>query len=490
MRPQDALAPVRAIPRYLVPAMLGAAFAAALYPVWGLEGRWFYVTIAGLVMLSASMAFAGRFGNFVMILTFFCIPVAGFTKWIGLDGYDEDDRNAMPTSGMFGVGITDFMIAGLYLSWAFRILVLRSEPMPRLRRADVWVLLMIAAATLSIWGAFDRALGFYALEHVVKHALYYFYVSRHFRREHIPWLLGAIAFAIALEAVVAGIQNRLGILLGLMADKGAGGEKLESLYDVPGIEGVNRAMGTTYDPHALGLYLSMLLPFALVYLYTRGQRPSIRTGWALLIAAGLPAVVVTYARSGWISCALAIAITYAGLLAWRERHVLASLIGVGFALLLSAHVLATRVLERFTSAPSELVRGRFEQYPIAWSIWQENLLFGFGGGNYMLGMRQHNLDWAYDLPVHNVALFIGAEQGLLGVVAYYGLVASTLVLMGRLTASGREPERRIALASIAAVVAAVFDGMSNPHFREPTLYLFFWLIAAMAVAFTPQRSEK
>ena len=40
------------------------------------------------------------------------------------------------------------------------------------------------------------------------------------------------------------------------------------------------------------------------------------------------------------------------------------------------------------------------------------------------------------------------------------------------------------VATAAGIVSYVFDGMSNPIFREPTIYLWFWVLTGLAVAFT------
>ena len=83
-----------------------------------------------------------------------------------------------------------------------------------------------------------------------------------------------------------------------------------------------------------------------------------------------------------------------------------------------------------------------------------------------------------------MALFVGAEMGLLGVVAFYGLVVATLLRLLRLARRRQEPWQRLQVATAAGIVSYVFDGMSNPIFREPTIYLWFWVLTGLAVAFT------
>ena len=49
--------------RHAVVAFLGAVFAVILYKIWSLDGRWFYVSIAALIMLSVAGFSAPRFSD-------------------------------------------------------------------------------------------------------------------------------------------------------------------------------------------------------------------------------------------------------------------------------------------------------------------------------------------------------------------------------------------------------------------------------------------
>lgn len=475
---------VRAFPVLVLAAALGIAFAIGVNSVWNLEGRWFVVTVVGIALVSIAMIFARRYSDFLFVVLLFCTPLAGFAKWPFLDAVSERVKGAAPVSGTLGIGIIDFILAGLYFAWAFRIFVQRAEPFPRLGKTDFWVGLMLLACICSLWGTESPMLGLFALENLWKHVLLYFYVSRHFKRKHLPWLAAAFAFALAIEAGIAIVQNRMGLLVGLMLDKGAGGELLDFQEKVPGIEDVNRGTGTTYDSHALGAYIAMLLPYALVWLYARRLPGALRLLSGALLLLGLAGLIVTYSRSGWLSGGIALTVAALGLLLWREQYVLPSALGATVAGLLTAPWVFNKLFERFYNAPRELVSARFDQYAAAWNIWRDHLLFGAGAGSYMEQLTGKNLDWAFDSPVHNVPLYVGAELGLFGLIAYYGTIAVVLAAYWRLIRQRQEPLCRIALAAFAGMVAYVFDGMSDPLFRESVVYMMFWVTVALSVALT------
>jgi O-antigen ligase len=474
---------VRLLAPLLMAAVLGAVFALCLVQVWKLEGRWFVVTLIGLALLAVAMMVAGRFSEVAFIALLFSVPLAGFAKWSFLDEdrFSQDVRDAALYTGTLGVGVVDLLLIGLYGAWAFRILALRTEPLPRLERIDIWVGLFLLANVLSQWGAV-QPLAIFAFEHQLKYTLLYFYVSRHFRREHLPWFMASIAFALLVESAL-GILQSVGLVPpGIILDKGGGTELLQQQYQVPGIENIKRSTGSLYDSHALGTYIGMLLPFLLMFLYQPRLALRWRLGCVALVLMGMAALVTTYSRSAWIGTLLSGGVAFLVLLRWREPHVGKSLAVLAVLAVPAAPWLFSKLLARLFDAPIDLLLVRFEQFPIAWSIWRENFLFGAGAGNYMVRMDEMNTDWSLPEPVHNVILFIGAELGLLGVVAYYGLVA---VMFSRLWVLGslrHDPWSRLAMAAFAGTVSYVFDGMSNPLFREPTIYMCFWIHVALAVA--------
>lgn len=463
---------------------LGMGLAVALYPVWNLEGRWFVVATAGVVLLGVAMMFSGHFTHLGLVALLFSVPLAGLSKFTFLDEdvFSQIVRDASLYSGTLGLGFVDLLLLGLYANWLFRLLVLRSEPLPRLERLDLWVGLILLANLLSQWGAV-QPIGVFALEHQIKHALAYFYVSRHFRREHLPWLMAAIGVTVLTQSLVGLLQNRGTLPPGLILDKGAG-DRLDQQYLVPGIEDIIRATGTLYDSHALGTYLAMLCPFLLVYIYRGDLSVRLRLLAVATLGLAFAGLVFTYSRSAWLGTILSSSITLAALLVWRERHVGKSVFFGAILAALAGPFVLPRLFARLFDAPIDLLLVRFEQFPVAWSIWRENFLFGAGAGNYMLQVYEHNTDHRLFEPVHNVALFIGAEMGLLGVVAFYGLVLATLLRLLRLARRRQAPWHRLHVATGAAIVAYIFDGMSNPIFREPTIYLWFWVLTGLTVAYT------
>jgi hypothetical protein len=475
-------ADLRVLSRYGLVAFLGALFALCLYPAWSLELRWFVVVIAAIVMLSMAMIFISRFSDFLLILLMLCIPLAAFSKWLFVDpGLAIDE--AAPVSGAVSIGITDFLLAGLYLSWFVKIFITREQRLPRLEGIDKWVAFYVIAVVLSLWRTPDLPRGLWALEHLVKHVMVYFYVSRHLRKRHLRWFIIAIFWAIVLQSSLGIVQNQTGKFSGILIDKGKGGEYVDYQYSVPGIEDFTRASGTTHDSHAMGVYMAMLIPFTVVFLVST---PSLKGGYVLasrlLFALGTMALVVTFSRSAWISYGVSLLVVIGVFLMWRERFSVPAV----FALLVLTVLIAPwgvkYITTRFASAPKDIMTARFQQFVVAWNMWRDNLIFGQGAGSYMRALEVYNTNWSKNLPAHNVFLYIGAETGLLGVIGFYGIVIAAFSRCWRLLKGKSDLTRRMALAIFAGLIAYVLDGLTNPLFREAVVYMMFWFSVSLAAA--------
>jgi O-antigen ligase len=473
--------------RYGLTVALGALFALGLSPLWNLAPRWFVVVVTGFLLLCLSVIAVRRFADFLLIGLMFSIPFAGLTKWLFLEDLDPTVQKAAVFAGAIGVGLTDFLLAGLYLAWLGRIFVTRSAPLPRLHRLDGLALLLVAANVCSLLGAVPSlSLGLFALVHLVKHILVYFYVSRHLQAHHLRWFLAAVFFALLLEAGLGLVQHQTGRFKGLMIDKGTG-EMLDYQATVPGIEHIDRATGTTLASHSLGLYLAMLLPYPLVLSFSRSLGRPLRLLSMAFFVLGLAALVITFSRSAWLSCALSLSVAWAVYLWWGERHVLAWTLVLLAALLVPAPWAVDVILARFTTAPAEVLTARFDQFQVALDVWSHHPLFGFGAGNYVYAMRAYsNQSHEEDAIVHNVFLLLAAEMGLFGVVAFYGLIAAALSRLWGVIKAHRDPTCRVALAVLTGLVAYLLDGLTDPLFREPVVYLMFWFSLGLSVALVRQ----
>ena len=481
----------RALVVSVTAASLGAVFAFGLYNIWDLEKRWFVVAIGAVLGISAAMLLVRVFSDFVLVFTFFAIPFASFTKWFWPAQYAEDERGQLVYAGVLGVGLLDFILVGLYLSWFYRAFVLRERPPPGWFSTDWFLLAFLIVHLLASLGAMDFEAALGSTEYLARYVLLYFYISRNFAPRHIPWLLAAVCFVVILEAALGSIQFTTGKLLGIALDKGAGTSEIDFQYSVPGIETYKRATGTSYDSHALGNVIGMLLPFPLVLALAPGLRLPMRAVFAAMTLLAVLAIFVTLSRAAWLSSVIALGIGLGLIVAvWRERYVIPVVIATALAILAVLPFLGGFIYDRFANSPHEVLTTRYDQYEVALRVVSLYPIFGVGPGNWMRALQRHDFLWLEVLPPHNVVLWIMAETGVLGVACYIGVLTTTMVRLINLIRARHDMIGRLAMSTLLALISSVLVGLTDPTYREPNAWTLFWILIALSVALSRMSNQQ
>lgn len=468
--------------RYLATVIAGALIALAVYQMWSLETRYMVVAVAGVVLIAFSMAFLRQSSDFLLVALLFCIPLTNFCKYLLIGSYSDRDFGILRYSGTLSIGPVELLLIALYGMWFIRIVVTREDKPPHFEKPDIVLLLLLAAYVFSIPGTPIAKSGVFGVLYLGRYLLVYLYVSRHFERRHITWLLLAIAAALIIETSLAGVQYTTGKFVGIALDRGQG-VRIHDQYAVPGIEHRTRATGTVSESHTFGIYMAMLLMYAFAMVGYRGVSRSVRTLALGLFLAGAVAILVSFSRATWVSCAIALALMwYVRVAFWGEKQIVLPTLALPLLLAPLLPWGIEIIVERFETAGGELLQARFEQYPVAWAIWMDHFFFGYGLGNYMEALKTYNFGGAARLPVHNAFLWAAAETGLFGVLAFIGVLVGALRRCWRLVRAQREPICRIALAGMAGLVAYALDGLTDPLYREPVVFMMVWVTIAVSVA--------
>jgi putative inorganic carbon (HCO3(-)) transporter len=194
-------------------------------------------------------------------------------------------------------------------------------------------------------------------------------------------------------------------------------------------------------------------------------------------------IVLTLSRAAWVSTALALGLGLALIVGvWRERHVIPPLIGIAMAVLAALPLMAGFVYDRFANSPYEVLTTRFDQYTVALQVVRDYPLLGFGPGNWINALAQHDFLWLEVLPPHNVVLWVLAETGIVGFVFYLAILVSAAARLVRLIRNRRDLSGRLGMATLIALAATVLVGLTDPTYREPNVFAMFWLLIALSVA--------
>jgi O-antigen ligase len=239
-----------------------------------------------------------------------------------------------------------------------------------------------------------------------------------------------------------------------------------------------------WDPNIFGRYLALVLVVAAaVLLWVKDRRRLwLIAGAILVLWLGL---AQTFSQSSFIALLAGLAMLAA--LRWSRRWTLAVVVvGAVAAALVVLFVGGSGKLtaDRFnvdTSGRSHLISGGAE-------LFSERPLWGYGSGSFQKAYENH-LDGG-KAPVtisHTEPVTVGAEQGLIGLVLYVGLIVVALWTMGAglwARAPGRPTVFDVARAAVlAAFVALLVHTMAYAgFFQDPITYVLLALGASLAAA--------
>jgi O-antigen ligase len=261
-----------------------------------------------------------------------------------------------------------------------------------------------------------------------------------------------------------------------------------------------RLSGGFDDPNELAAVLVPSLVFCGYAFAALGDR---RIRWVLLPVAGMLGVALlrTDSQAGLLALAtaLVLALIFSGELRKQAAAIVACLVVAGtlFYTLVTAPVAFQTILSSNNTSNRESV------WAVAGSVISDHPLAGVGAGNFSVVEPFYTVR-AINLPrvdlitegelVHNSYLQVLAEMGIVGLVAFLGVIASTLVVgVGAVRALQRggdvESEwlaRAVVIGTAAMLVAYFF---ATNHY-EKQLWLMLGTCAALSSVARSSRSAR
>lgn len=306
------------------------------------------------------------------------------------------------------------------------------------------------------------------------------------------WIL-ALSLQVVVQAALAAAQYALKRPLGL----GMFGE--EALVEQNIGRVVTRATGTIGHPNALSYFFEILLPVLWALALTR-QRPLARWWFGLASVAGLVGLLTTLSRGAWLTLPVSFAIVFLmvyGRRILRLQAVIGSfLIGCG---LLVALVFAWPTIEnRFTHTDYKSSASRMPLNEAAWSVIEQFPVAGVGLNNFAETFKKYDTTGksrifrGYRQVVHNLYLWIWAETGTIGLIAYLAPFIVTIAVAWRSAPRAPPVPRAILAGAGAGLLAHLLHGTVDPGFRVSLsvsflIFTTMGLVGALALRYPPRR---
>lgn len=316
-----------------------------------------------------------------------------------------------------------------------------------------------------------------------------------------------------LSAIFSGVAVSLyGIAMYFFGSKGGNTWLDSSLFsDISG-----RAVSTLENPNMLGEYLAIMIPIAVAVLIS-GEMIKRSTSFLACCALAF-CMVLTWSRGAWLALIFAMLIL---VFIWHRRSVWLVL-GGAIALPLASFVMPTNILNRFLSIGNmadSSTSYRVNIWRGAMRMIRDHLFFGIGVGEdaWKKVYPDYTLPGIEKAPhAHNLFMQITVDMGIaalivLLVILFFtfqsgfsvfskisrtGSLDSTGLLradeLGRETVSGTEKNAKLAKLRLRMAVAGpmcgifsvIVEGMTDYSWYNYRVYLVFWLVAALSVAFT------
>ncbi|MDH6196790.1 hypothetical protein M2272_003443 [Mycobacterium frederiksbergense] len=253
--------------------------------------------------------------------------------------------------------------------------------------------------------------------------------------------------------------------------------------------------GPVPDSNFWGRHLVLGLPLVAALLVRAGRAGSRRAllGWSAALLALLAGVYLTQSRGSIIAAAIALLVWVLasgprvrrrGLMALPFLTLVVLLPGIGNRLVaLVADV--SRAGSDYVLDPSVL--GRIAAQEVAWAMFRDRPLFGFGPGLYPLSLPRYagTVDTVVLGPTdaaHNLYAQAAAETGVVGVFGWIVLVVGFTICVGLRVARMTDPSRLSERTLAAAVFAAIIGWSVASVFLHLAYFRTFATVLALAGA--------
>jgi putative inorganic carbon (HCO3(-)) transporter len=291
-------------------------------------------------------------------------------------------------------------------------------------------------------------------------------------RRLLRWVLIVVGVEAAAFVVVGSVEYLVGSLF--WNDQIIRSDEFHTYFRVNSI---------FWDPNVYGRYLALVTVIAAAALLWARTREAfwLLSGLILVLWIGL---VPTFSQSSFLALLAGLAVLAA--IRWSWRWTLAA-VGVG----LVAAVLVVLLVGGSGKITSDRLNvdlsGRGSLVSGGIDLFAERPVQGYGSGSFQAAYRDHRAN--KDAPVtvsHTEPVTVGAEQGLLGLLVYFSLIAIALWTLGKglWAAPAAGP---VALAARAAVLAAFVALLVHTlayagFFEDPITWVLLAVGASLAHA--------
>jgi O-antigen ligase len=231
-----------------------------------------------------------------------------------------------------------------------------------------------------------------------------------------------------------------------------------------------------FDPNIFGRFLTLaMVSLATLLLYER--RPRELLAVTAVLAVSWIALVLSFSRASMVALLVGLAVLAAN--KWRPTRAL--VVAAVVVVLGAAAIAISPKTFGLNQGFNGVSAGRGSVLSGGLRLFGDRPVWGFGSGSFQWAYQAHHLSSGTLTASHTTPVTIGAEQGLIGVLAYLALVLVAIV--GLLRGARADPARA---AIAAAFVALIVHTLLYADFLEDP---FTWALLGigLSLAHAPRR---
>lgn len=354
--------------------------------------------------------------------------------------------------------LTDIFIFLLFLFFLPQLVSFLKRARQEKTKVLAGLIFFLAFLSLRILKTQTPAIGFYQLLKFMEFAFFAFYLTQALKTyQQFEKAMMVLSFGVIFESLLSWgqflKQGSLGGFFWWLGERTFSGQTPGIAQAALNGELVLRPYGTFPHPNVLAGFLVVILPLLLTF--------KIENSWEKVVkvlATGLSILTIflTFSRLSWIAAFLIFIWWLVVQKKWRYFFLLAVFLVFGFGLLEAR-------FETLWTTDRESWQKRQELNLAAWEMIKAQPLFGVGLGNFLVELPNFHPEKKaarFLQPAHNVYLMVGAEMGILTLVALSGFLFLTYKRLLKKQFNNATMKQSLFLSFSTLLFLAFFDHYS------------------------------
>jgi O-antigen ligase len=227
--------------------------------------------------------------------------------------------------------------------------------------------------------------------------------------------------------------------------------------------------------------LALMLFFPSVMLFSGEKRKSLKAVFGLLSIIALGSIVVSYSRNALLGLVAGFILL---IILYSRKFIIAFILAAAAALIMPAT--RTRLIQITDMTQNE---SRIKVWKTTYYMIKDHFWTGVGNGNfytqYPLYIEKHpdlvnTYDWEQVFHPHNIFLKIQSELGVIGTVAFIGIVISHFRDLIRYIKKEKDQFFQLFFKGfLVSGIAFMMMNLVDNYFSAPKVIAYFWLFIAI-----------